>query len=139
MGDEEEFTTEGTEDTEGDNAITKAVIGCAIRVHQELGPGLLESAYQSCLAFELARQRIPFEQRVKLPVVYRGHAVDCGYEMDLLVADKVIIEIKAVDRIHPIHKAQLLSYLRLANRRVGLLINFHVERLYEGVTRLIND
>ncbi len=121
------------------NAITDTIIGSAIRVHRALGPGLLESAYEACLAYELAQSGIQFEQQKPLPVVYRGVRLDCGYRLDMVVDGCVIVEIKSVDQIAPIHKAQLLSYLRLMDCRVGLIINFNVRVLKDGVHRLVNE
>jgi len=121
------------------NAITEAVIGAAIAVHRALGPGLLESAYEACLTYELVDRGWSVERQKALPVVYRGVKVDCGYRIDLLVEKKVIIELKAVDRLDPIHQAQLLSYLKLSGCKVGLLINFNVKILKTGIRRLIND
>ena len=119
--------------------ITEKVIGAAIAVHRELGPGLLESAYEACLAFELAELGLTVERQKALPVRYRGVKVDCGYRIDLLVEGKVIIELKAVERLEPIHEAQLLSYLKLSGCKVGLLINFNVRVLKDGVRRLVLD
>ena len=120
------------------NGITEGIIGAAIEVHRALGPGLLESAYESCLAFELAEQGFKVERQKALPVLYKGVKIDCGYRLDLLVEESVIVEIKAVAALAPIHKAQLLSYLRLSSCRVGLLINFNVEVLRDGIKRLVN-
>jgi GxxExxY protein len=119
--------------------ITEAIIGAAIEVHRALGPGLLESAYEACLAFELAQQGLKVEQQKPLPVVYKEVKLDCGYRLDLLVEDSVIVEIKAVDQLSPIHHAQLLSYLRLSGRKVGLLINFNVQVLKDGIQRVVNS
>jgi GxxExxY protein len=119
--------------------ITEAIIGAAIEVHRALGPGLLESAYEACLAFELAQQGLKVEQQKPLPVVYKEVKLDCGYRLDLLVEDSVIVEIKAVDQLAPIHHAQLLSYLRLSGRKVGLLINFNVQVLKDGIQRVVNS
>ena len=121
------------------NRITDSIIRAAIEVHRALGPGLLESAYEACLAFELAQQGLKVEQQKPLPVVYRGVKLDCGYRLDLLVEGAVIVEIKAVDRIAPIHEAQLLSYLRLSGCKVGLLLNFNVKVLKHGIRRLVNN
>ena len=121
------------------NDITEKIIGAAIAVHRELGPGLLESAYEACLAYEIARQGFAVERQKELPVKYRNVKLDCGYRIDLLVERKVIIEIKAIDKLAPIHTAQLLSYLKLSGCRVGLLINFNVKVLKDGIRRLIND
>jgi len=120
------------------NDITKKIIGAAIRVHRELGPGLLESTYEACLAYELAQDGLRFERQKALPVTYRDVKLECGYRIDLLVEGKVIVELKAVDRIEEIHKAQVLSYLKLSGCKVGLLINFNVEVLVQGVHRLVN-
>ena len=119
--------------------ITRRIIGAAIEVHRALGPGLLESAYEACLAFELVQGGFNVERQKPLPVVYKEVKLDCGYRLDLLVDGAVVVEIKAVDEIVPIHKAQLLSYLRLLDKRVGLLINFHVRVLKDGVMRVVND
>ncbi len=109
--------------------ITRRIIGAAIEVHRHLGPGLLESAYQTCLAFELRQLGYKVEGQKPLPVMYKDVELDCGYRLDLVIEDAVIVEIKAVERLMPIHNAQLLSYLRLSKKRVGLLINFHVQML----------
>jgi GxxExxY protein len=121
------------------NQITENIISAAIDVHRTLGPGLLESAYEACLAFELAERGLKIEQQKPLPVIYRQVKLDCGYRLDLLVEEAVVVEVKTVDRIAPIHKAQLLSYLRLSGRKVGLLINFNVEFLKNGIVRLVNN
>jgi len=121
------------------NSITEAIIGAAIAVHRALGPGLLESAYEACLAFELRERGLKVEQQKALPVVYRTVKLDCGYRLDLVVEDAVVVEIKAVEHLAPIHEAQLLSYLRLADKRIGLLINFHVKILKDGVRRIVNE
>ncbi len=121
------------------NRITESIIGAAIEVHRDLGPGLLESAYENCLTFELVERGLKVEQQKPLPVVYREVKLDCGYRLDLLVEEAVIVEVKAVDRLAPIHKAQLLSYLRLSGCKVGLLINFNVKVLKDGIRRVVND
>ena len=121
------------------NRITETIIGAAIEVHRVLGPGLLESAYEACLAFELAQRGLKVEQQKPSPVVYKDVKLDCGYRLDLLVEESVIVEIKAVDKLAPIHEAQLLSYLRLSGRKVGLLINFNVQVLKDGIRRIVND
>ena len=120
------------------NEITEAVIGAAIAVHRELGPGLLESAYEACLACELAERGLHIERQKGLPVVYRGVEPDCGYRVDLLVEDQAVVELKAVDRLDPIHEAQMLSYLKLSGCKVGLLINFNVRVLKNGIRRLVH-
>ena len=139
-----DFTTEDTEGTENLereslNQVTAAIIGAAIEVHRTLGPGLLESAYEACLAYELLERGLKVEQQKPLPLVYKEVTLDCGYRLDLLVENAVIVEIKAVDRAQPIHQAQLLSYLKLSGCEVGLLINFNVTVLKEGIHRLINN
>lgn len=121
------------------NGITEEVIGSAIAVHRALGPGLLESAYEACLAYELAERGLAIERQKALPVTYRGVHVDCGYRIDLLVEGLVVVELKAVEKLDPIHEAQLLSYLKLSGCRVGLLINFNVKMLKEGIHRMVND
>lgn len=121
------------------NRITEAIIGCAIEVHREIGPGLLESAYEECLCHELNRLGLMFKRQVPLPIVYKGVNLDCGYKMDIVVEDLIILEIKAVERIIPVHEAQLLSYLKLYDKRIGLLLNFHVPRLRDGIRRIVNN
>lgn len=119
------------------NKLTETIIGCAINVHRELGPGLLESAYQACLEHELGLNYLTVEKEHPVPVVYKGIHLDCGYRLDLFVERKVIVELKAVDMLAPIHEAQLISYLRLTNTHLGLLINFHVPMLKDGIRRLV--
>jgi GxxExxY protein len=121
------------------DSITRRIIGAAIEVHRHLGPGLLESAYESCLAYELRQIGFKVEEQKALPVLYKGVKLDCGYRLDLLVEDSVIVEVKAIESLNPIHDAQLLSYLRLADKRVGLLINFHVRVLKNCLKRLVNE
>ena len=121
------------------NRVTGDIIGSAIEVHRALGPGLLESAYESCLVFELVQRGLKVEQQKPLPVVYRGVQLDCGYRLDLLVESTVIVEVKAIDRLAPIHRAQLLSYLKLSGCEVGLLINFNVQTLKQGIIRMVNN
>jgi len=120
------------------NKLTEKIIGAAIRVHRELGPGLLESAYEACLAFELAEQGLAVERQKPLPLIYRGIHIDCGYRIDLLVENAVVVELKTVDKILPIHEAQLLSYLKLSGCIVGLIINFNVVVLRDGIRRMVN-
>jgi len=120
------------------NKITEAIIGAAIEVHRALGPGLLESAYTTCLVYELRERRYEVSQEVPLPLVYKGVKLDCGYRLDLLVNEAVIVEIKSVESLAPIHEAQLLSYLKLADCKIGLLINFNVKMLKYGIKRLAN-
>jgi len=121
------------------NRITEQIIGAAIEVHRVLRPGLLESAYSSCLVFELRERGFRVEQERPLPVVYKSVKLDCGYRLDLVVENLVIVEIKAVERLNSVHEAQLLSYLRLYGCKVGLLINFHVSMLKQGIRRIVND
>src|ERR1043165_5430922 len=114
------------------NELSHEVIAAAMKVHSKLGPGLLESAYQSCLLFELRSRGLRAEAEVGLPVVYEGHKVDLGYRIDILVQNELVVELKAIEAIHPVHKAQLLSHVRLSGRRLGLLINFNVAHLRDG-------
>lgn len=120
------------------NRITESIIGAAIQVHRALGPGLLESAYEACLAFELGKRGLKVEQQKPLPLVYDGVKLECGYRIDLLVESSVIVEIKSVDRVAPIHEAQILSYLKLSGCKAGLLINFNVTMLKDGIRRFIH-
>ena len=121
------------------NAITKQIVGASIDVHRALGPGLLESVYESCLEFDLIEQGLDVQRQVALPVSYKQVKLEAGYRVDLLVEKQVIVEIKSVEQIAPIHKAQLLTYLKLSNLRVGLLINFNVDVLRKGVSRVVNS
>ena len=121
------------------NEITEKIIGAAIEVHRHLGPGLLESVYEECLCYELSCAGLPFRRQVELPVAYKGLKLDCGYRLDLLVADAVIVEIKSNEGLAPIHRAQLTTYLRVANEEVGLIINFNVPVLKDGLKRVVND
>jgi GxxExxY protein len=120
------------------NRITEMIFGAAIAVHRQLGPGLLESAYEACLAYELSDRGLGVERQKELPVVYRSARVDCGYRIDLLVEGKIILELKSVDELLPIHEAQLLSYLKLSGCKVGLLINFNVRMLTRGLKRIVH-
>jgi GxxExxY protein len=120
------------------NDITKTILGAAITVHKELGPGLLESAYEACLAYELIEAGLKIERQKSLPLKYRGILLDCGYRIDLLVESQVVVEVKAVEKLQLIHEAQLLSYLKLSGYSVGLLINFNVGSLRNGIRRLVN-
>lgn len=119
------------------NRVTQEIIGGAIEVHRALGPGLLESAYESCLCRELALRNIPFGRQCSLPVAYKGLYLDCGYRLDLLVVDVVVVEVKSVTSIQRIHESQLLSYLKLGGWKLGLLINFNVQLLKNGIHRRI--
>lgn len=134
------FTTELTEHTENEEngSMTGKIIGAAIEVHKGLGPGLLESTYETCLIYELRLRKIKVESQKAMPVFYKDVMLDCGYRVDLIVEDEVIVEIKSVGAIASIHEAQLLSYLRLSDCRYGLLINFNVKLLKEGIRRFRN-
>lgn len=121
-----------------ENAITQRIIGAAIEVHRELGPGLLESAYEHAISIEFDQCGIGYKRQCLLPALYKGHEIGDAYRLDLLVEEAVIVEIKAVSRLAPVHSTQLLTYLRLANRRIGLLLNFHVDAMRNGVQRIIN-
>ena len=120
------------------NAITSQIIGAAISVHDELGPGMLESAYEACMLHELMERGLRVERQKPLPLVYKGMTIECGYRLDLLVEESVIVELKSVDRIESVHSKQVLTYLKLSGIKVGLLINFNVEYLRKGLTRLVN-
>ncbi|OIP29557.1 MAG: GxxExxY protein [Deltaproteobacteria bacterium CG12_big_fil_rev_8_21_14_0_65_43_10] len=120
------------------NQITEKIIGAAIEIHKTIGPGLLESAYEECLCYELSRARISFKRQVDLPVKYKEVKLDCGYRIDLLVEEEVIIELKTVEKLLPIHEAQLLTYLKMMDKRLGLLINFNVPVLRDGIKRIAN-
>jgi GxxExxY protein len=117
--------------------LSNKVIGCAIEVHRELGPGLLESTYEQCLAYELGRARIPFRLQVALPVQYKETKLDCGYRIDLLVDGKLLVELKSVEQLLQLHAAQILTYMKLAKVRFGLLINFNVPLLKKGIKRFL--
>jgi GxxExxY protein len=119
------------------NQITGEIIGAAIEVHRALGPGLLESIYEECLCQELRFREIRFDRQHPLPIAYKGLALDCGYRVDLLVAEAIVVEIKAVQSLDPIHEAQLLTYMKLGGWKVGLLINFNVSVLKDGIRRRI--
>ena len=121
----------------GKDPRTSPIIGAAIEVHRNLGPGLLESAYEECLCHELRLLGIDFKRQVALPLLYKGLKLDCGYKLDLIVRDEVILELKAIEKLLPIHEAQLLTYLRLTGKRVGLLINFNVPLLTQGIIRRV--
>jgi GxxExxY protein len=120
------------------NEVTEGVIGAAINVHRELGPGLLESAYQACLAHELNARGLSVEREVPLPVIYKGLKMDCGYRLDLIVQERVIVEVKCVERFDPIHVAQVVTYLKLSGRDLALLINFNVPLLKHGIKRIVH-
>ena len=113
------------------------IIGAAIEVHRELGPGLLESAYEECLCHELSAIGLAFERQKQLPVMYKGIALDCGYRLDVVVESQIIVELKAVEALLPIHKAQMLTYLKLSGLRLGLIMNFNVDTLTKGLKRIV--
>jgi len=117
------------------NEITKKIIGCAIEVHRALGPGLLESAYEQCLASELKKQNLNIRRQQPVPIIYKDQKLECGYRIDILVENQVIIELKVVDAINPVHEAQVLTYMKFANKSLGLLINFNVTVLKNGIKR----
>ena len=135
------LTTEDTEDTENteefeNNSLTDAIIGAAISVHRELGPGLLESVYEKCLAFELSDRGLSVTTQKEISVRYKNLTFDCGFRADLIVENKVLVELKSIDQLLPVHTAQVLTYLKLSNLRTGLLINFNVPLLKSGIKRL---
>jgi len=117
--------------------LSNKVIGCVIEVHRNLGPGLLESTYEQCLAAEFSDQGIPFRLQAELPVTYKNKTINCGYRIDVLVDDALILELKCVEKLLPIHEAQLLTYMKLAKIRRGLLLNFNVRLMKEGIKRLV--
>ena len=119
------------------DALSNKVIGCAIEVHRNLGPGLLESTYEQCLAHELKIAEIPFKLQCPLPVEYKGVKLDCGYRIDLFVDNSIIVELKSVDNVLPIHQAQLLTYMKLSGIKIGLLMNFNVQYLKSGIKRMV--
>jgi GxxExxY protein len=117
--------------------LTEKIIGLAINVHKELGPGLLENTYKQCLAYELKKANLNFQLEVNYPIIYKEIQISCGFRIDLLVEDKIIIELKSIDKIIPIHETQLLTYMKLFNKRVGLIINFNERLLRDGIKRLV--
>jgi GxxExxY protein len=119
------------------NQISEAIIGAAIEVHRWLGAGLLESSYRRCLCRELSLRKIPFETEKPLPIEYKGLLIDCGYRLDLVVMDRVVVEIKAVEELAKVHQAQLLTYMKLGKWQLGLLLNFHVPVLKDGIKRRV--
>ncbi len=121
-----------------ENELTEIIIGCAIKVHKTIGPGLLESAYEECLHYELMQTSLTVFRQKPLPLVYQSVRLDCGYRMDLIVNGKVVIEVKSVDALNDLHLAQMLTYLRLSECKVGLLINFNVVKLIDGIRRVVN-
>ena len=122
-----------------DNQLTELIIGCAIKIHRNLGPGLLESAYQECLYYELTRNHLNVEKEAPQPLVYEEVHLNCGYRIDLLIDNRLVIEIKSVDSLNEIHLAQILTYLKLSKCKYGLLLNFNVPRMTEGIKRVINS
>jgi GxxExxY protein len=133
------FNHKGTKDTKDlKRDSTYDIVGAAIEVHRQLGPGLLESVYETCLSREISLRGFQVQRQVALPLEYQGLQLDCGYRIDLLVDQSVVVEVKAVAKILPIHKAQVLTYLKLTGCRLGLLINFNVEVLRSGIYRIIN-
>ena len=134
------ITTESREVTEkeGEDPLTGKIIGASIDIHRALGPGLLESTYEACLIYELRLKKLKVEAQKSLPVFYKDVMLDCGYRVDLLVENQIIVEVKSVSCLAPIHEAQLLSYLKLSNCKVGLLINFNVKYLKEGIRRMMS-
>lgn len=121
-----------------ENRIGEFILGCALTVHKALGPGLLESAYEACLAHEFDKAGLAYKRQVALPVFYDGQRIDAGYRLDLLVEARVVVEVKAIEQIAEIHRAQLLSYLKLGGHRLGYLLNFNVSRMKDGICRLVN-
>ena len=121
-----------------ENEVGEIILGCALKVHRTLGPGLLENAYEACLAHEFEKVELPFQRQLVLPVVYDGQKVEIGYRLDLLVADKVVIEVKATEGVADLHRAQVLSYLRLGQYRLGYVLNFNVSLMKDGVRRVVN-
>ena len=117
--------------------LSNKVIGCAIEVHKNLGPGLLETAYERCLSFELTRANIKHSVQTELPIEYKGVKLDCSYRIDLFVENEIIVELKSVDKILPIHEAQILTYMKLSGIKIGLLMNFNVSRLKDGIKRFV--
>ena len=129
--------TETQREAEKRDPLTEKIIGFGIEVHRQLGPGLLESAYEECLCFELKQVGIPFARQVALPVIYKDIRLDCGYRMDIVVEDSVVIELKTVEKLLPIHQAQLMTYLRLGKAKTGLLMNFNSAVLKDGIKRVV--
>jgi len=129
----------GAKQTISHAELTRVIISAAMKVHTALGPGLLESAYQACLLHELRKSGVAVVSQVELPVIYDGIRLECGYRIDLLVEDTVVVELKATETITAVHQAQIISYLKLSGKRVGLIINFHVSHLREGIKRFVQD
>ena len=121
------------------NKLSSKVIGAAIEVHKHLGPGLLESAYEECLCHELELRDTSYERQKALPLIYKGKELDCGYRLDVVVDNQLIVEMKSIEKIEPIHRAQLLTYLKLSDIRLGLILNFNVTMMKDGIVRMVND
>ena len=121
------------------NELSSKIIGAAIEVHKMLGPGLLESAYEECLCYEFGLRGLSNERQKVLPVIYKGKELDCGYRLDIVVANLIILELKSCERIEPIHQAQLLTYLKLSGLKLGLLLNFNVALMRDGIVRVVNE
>ena len=121
------------------NQLSGEIVDAAVKIHMQLGPGLLESVYRQCLSIEFKQRGLRCASEIPLPIVYSGQRIESAYRLDLLVDDRIIIEVKAVEHILPVHKAQLLSYLRLTEKKLGLLLNFHVPRMREGIYRIVNN
>ncbi|HLY55587.1 MAG TPA: GxxExxY protein [Stellaceae bacterium] len=121
-----------------ENEVGRRMLGCALQVHKALGPGLLENAYEACLSYELTKAGIEHQRQLALPVIYDGAHIDLGYRLDLLVEGQVVVEVKAIDQLTPVHRAQLLSYLKLGRHRLGYLLDFNVRMLSHGICRLAN-
>jgi GxxExxY protein len=121
-----------------DNQITETIIGCAIKVHRKLGPGLLESAYQECLFYELTKTQLNVVKEKPQPLIYEDVKLNCGYRIDLMVENRIVVEIKAVEILNDVHLAQTLTYLKLSNCKYGLLLNFNVTKMTDGIKRLVN-
>lgn len=122
-----------------ENEISRIIIGCAMKVHTKLGPGLLESAYEACLAYELSQAGLAFERQKPMPLIYEEVKLDVGYRLDLIVAEKVVVDPKAVDALSPVFTAQMLTYLKLSGCKLGLIVNFNVEHLRDGVKRIVRN
>ena len=121
------------------NELTEKIIGCCIEVHKQLGAGLLESTYEECLVYELTNNGLFVERQKELPVVYKDKVLDCGYRIDILVEDRVVVELKSVEKVLPIHEAQIITYLKLSQKTVGLLVNFNSTILTKGIKRFVNN
>jgi len=121
------------------NELSSKIIGAAIEVHKKLGPGLLESVYEECICHELSLRGISFERQKPLPVVYKGKKLDCGYRLDIVVENAIILELKSCEKIEPIHRAQLLTYLKLSDLNLGLLLNFNTPVMRDGIVRIVNE